>query len=175
MRRVDVAEQASERHLYVMAFVHSQSCECVKSELDLFSVPPTQTSIEHGQWVEHHPLATITDSGPIEFSISGSGEDYLDLANTYVYVRAQIVKDYGTNLAEDAEVGPTNLWLHSLFSQVDVSLNEKLISPSTNTYPYRAYPGDAVELWICCQRIADDSHHVVQRHCWSHGCKQNRR
>ena len=102
-------------------------------------MPPTQTSIEHGQWVEHHPLATITESGPIEFSISGSGEDYLDLANTLLYVRAQIVKADGTNLPEDAEVGPTNLWLHSLFSQVDVSLNEKLISPSTNTYPYRAY------------------------------------
>lgn len=121
-----------------MALLHSQSCECVKSELDIFSVPPTQTSIEHGQWVEHHPLATITDNGPIEFSISGSGEDYLDLGNTLLYVRAQIVKADGTNLPEDAEVGPTNLWLHSLFSQVDVSLNEKLISPSTNTYPYRA-------------------------------------
>ena len=122
-----------------MALVHNMSCECVKSELDLFSIPPTQTSIEHGQWVEHHPLATITDSGPLEFSISGSGEDYVDLANTLLYIRAQIVKDDGTNLPQDAEVGPTNLWLHSLFSQVDVSLNEKLISPSTNTYPYRAY------------------------------------
>ena len=122
-----------------MALVHSQSCECVISELDLFSVPPTQTSIEHGQWVEHHPLATITDNGPIEFSISGSGEDYLDLANSHVYIRAQILKADGTNLPEDAEVGPTNLWLHSLFSQVDISLNEKLISSSTNTYPFRAY------------------------------------
>ena len=43
-----------------------------------------------------------------------------------------------------------NLFLHSLFSQVDVSLNERLISPSTNTYSYRAmietlfnYGGDA--------------------------------
>lgn len=43
-----------------------------------------------------------------------------------------------------------NLFLHSLFSQVDVSLNERLISPSTSTYPYRAmmetllnYGGDA--------------------------------
>jgi hypothetical protein len=111
----------------------------VKSELDLFSVPPTQTSIEHGQWVEHHPLATITDNGPIEFSISGSGEDYLDLANTFLYIRAQIINGDGANLPGDANVGPTNLWLHSLFSQVDMSLNEKLISPSSNTYPYRAY------------------------------------
>ena len=35
-------------------------------------------------------------------------------------------------------MGPVKLSLHSLFSQVDVSLNERLISPSTNTYPYRA-------------------------------------
>ncbi|KAK2193302.1 hypothetical protein NP493_16g12037 [Ridgeia piscesae] len=29
--------------------------------------------------------------------------------------------------------------MHSLFSQVDVSLNGTLVTPSTNTYPYRAY------------------------------------
>ena len=34
------------------AFVHRQSCEGVKSELDLFAVPPTQTSIEVGGWIE---------------------------------------------------------------------------------------------------------------------------
>ena len=31
-----------------------------------------------------------------------------------------------------------NLFLHSLFSQVDISLNGTLITASTNTYPYRA-------------------------------------
>lgn len=35
-------------------------------------------------------------------------------------------------------MGPTNLFLHSLFSQVAVSLNERLISSSTDTYAYRA-------------------------------------
>ena len=34
----------------IMAFVHEQSRECLKSELDLFSVPPTQTSVENGNW-----------------------------------------------------------------------------------------------------------------------------
>jgi hypothetical protein len=33
----------------------------MKGELDLFEVPPTQTSIESGSWVEYHPLSTITD------------------------------------------------------------------------------------------------------------------
>ena len=40
------------------------------------SVPPTQTSMEQGSWVEYHPLTTVRDGGPIEFEISGSGEDY---------------------------------------------------------------------------------------------------
>ena len=30
-----------------------------KSELDLFAVPPTQTSIEDGRWVEHQPLRSL--------------------------------------------------------------------------------------------------------------------
>jgi len=121
-----------------MAFVHEQSCECTKSELDLFSVPPTQTSMEQGSWIEYHPLTTVTDGSPIEFDIGASGEDYVDFANTMLYVRAKVVAPDGTDLAADAEVNPVNLFLHSLFSQVDISLNGTLITASTNTYPYRA-------------------------------------
>jgi hypothetical protein len=36
-------------------------------------------------------------------------------------------------------VVPVNNFLHSLFSQVDVSLNGTLITRSTNTYAYRVY------------------------------------
>ena len=59
-------------------------------------------------------------------------------ARTQLYVKAKITKANGTALDPNTELGPVNLFLHSLFSQVDVSLNERLISPSTNTYPYRA-------------------------------------
>ena len=121
-----------------MAFVHHESLQCTKSELDLFTIPATQTSIHKGQWIEYHPLSNITDTGPIEFNVSGTGEEYLDLARTQLYVKAKITKANGTALDADTQVGPVNLFLHSLFSQVDVSLNERLISASTNTYPYRA-------------------------------------
>jgi len=63
-----------------MAFVHPQSCECTKSELDLFIVPPTQTSIETGTFVEYNPIATISQGTPIEFSVTGAGQEYLDLS-----------------------------------------------------------------------------------------------
>ena len=55
-----------------------------------------------------------------------------------LYVKAKITANNGGNLAADVEVGPVNLFLHSLFSQVDISLSGTLITPSTNTYPYRA-------------------------------------
>ena len=121
-----------------MAFVHRESQECTKSELDLFTIPATQTSIIKGQWIEYHPLSNITDTGPIEFNVSGTGEEYLDLAKTQLFVKAKITKANGDNLDPNTQVGPVNLFLHSLFSQVDVSLNQRLISLSTNTYPYRA-------------------------------------
>jgi hypothetical protein len=122
-----------------MAFVHPQSCECTKSELDLFSVPPTQTSIESGAYVEYNPIATISQGSPIEFSITGAGQDYLDLSNTQLYVRASVVKVNNEPIDAGDHVGPINLLLHSLFSEIDITLNDTLVTSSNNTYAYRSY------------------------------------
>ena len=122
-----------------MAFIHEGSCECTKSELDLFSVPATQTSVETGMYVDYHPVSSISSGAPIEFDVNATGEEYLDMANCLLHVRAKIVKANGENLEAANMVGPVNNFLHSLFSQVDVSLNGTLITSSTNTYAYRAY------------------------------------
>ena len=46
------------RHIRLnMNFMHSKSGECVKTELDLFSVPPTQVSLEKGLWIDHQPVS----------------------------------------------------------------------------------------------------------------------
>src|SRR5215468_6828817 len=124
-----------------MAFIHQKSCECVKSELDLFSLPPTQTSIENGKWVQYKPVSSLTDDSPIEFVIPGNGDEYTDLTHTMLHVEATIMKSDGTKLDEAGSkvVGPINNWMHSLFSQVDVYLNHKLVTAQNNTYGYRAY------------------------------------
>lgn len=122
-----------------MSFLLKGSPECVKTELELFNLPATQTAIESGQWIEFHPLSNVFDGGPVEFHISGSAEEYIDLSQTQLYVKAKIVKTDGSPLAKDAVIGPVNLFLHSLFSQVDVTLNDRLVSNSSSTYPYRAY------------------------------------
>lgn len=138
-----------------MAFIHQKSCECIKSELDLFSLPPTQTSIDSGKWVEYKPISSLTEDSPIEFVIPGHGEEYIDLAQTLLHIEASIVKEDGTKL-EDTEItmGPVNNWLHSLFCQVDLHINHKLVSPQNNTYAYRAY----LENLLNYGNSAKDSH-----------------
>ena len=81
----------------------------------------------------------LDSGGPIEFLIPGSGDDYLDLANTMLHVQVKVTRANGDDLDLIDPVGPVNNWLHSLFSQVDVYLNGTLVTPSTNTYAYRAY------------------------------------
>ena len=120
-----------------MKLLHEQSSQCLRSELDLFSLPPTQTAVDGSQWVEHSPVSTITSSSPIEFIVSGSGEDYMDLNNTLLEVKACIKTT--NNSPVDVAVALINNTLHSLFSQIDVSLNDVNVSSATTTYPYRAY------------------------------------
>jgi len=97
--------------------------------------------VENGNWIEYHPLTTVGDGSPIEFDIAGNGEDYIDFANTMLYVQAKITQQDGSDLGDDARVGPLNLFLHNLFSQLDISLNGTQVTASTNTYPYRAMLG----------------------------------
>ena len=122
-----------------MSLIHKDSCECYHTELDLQSVPPTQTSVESGYYEECGPVASLTDQGPIEFNIVGSDNEYLDLYNSHLYLACRIVNADGTDLANDAQVGPSNLFLHALFSQVNVTLGGTLVSESNNNYAYRAY------------------------------------
>ena len=121
-----------------MNFVHSKSQECTKSELDLFSVPPTQVSLEKGHWIDHQPVSSVSDGGPITFLSPGT-EDYVDLSKTILVVRAKVTKADGANLDADEKVGVLNNFLHSLFKQVDVFLKKKQVTQTTGTYSYRAY------------------------------------
>ena len=124
--------------IVVMALLHNQSCPCSKSETDLFNVPPTQNDILGGQFHEYKPLNAVTADGPLEFTVSGTPDSYLDLAQTQLYVKAKITLPDGSNLPADAPCGPVNLFLHSLFNQVDVHLNDRMVSTASNTYAYRA-------------------------------------
>ena len=121
-----------------MAFLHKDSPYCKKSELDLFTVPPTQLSIDKHVTVEYRPTSPLTGNGPLEFQIDGC-DDFTDLSNSYLYVKVQILTSDGKPLGENDVVGPANLFLHSLFSKIELKLNGRQVCSMNNyVYPCRA-------------------------------------
>lgn len=131
-----------------MALLDSFSCECLKSELDIFSVPPTQTSIEQTVYKRYHPVSTLTGHAPIEFHIPPTDEDYLDLQQTFLYLKLRIQTGVGANLAapvgqnqpaDNTFVLPINYFVNTQFKSVDVYLSGTQVSANDNLYPYRAY------------------------------------
>ena len=121
-----------------MSYVHPNSKRCDKSEIDLFSVPPTQLSLEKGRWIDYRPLSSVqNDDAAITFMISGTDE-YIDLSKTILVVEGTVETGVAGSPVS-ASQAPVNNFLHSLFKQVDVYLNGKQVTPAMGTYPYRAY------------------------------------
>lgn len=121
------------------------SHECTKSELDLFFVPPTNTSIESGGWSQHHPISVIDNhNGPIEFNIVSSENEYIHLCKTLLYLSVEFVKtkEIKNESTTNNDFGPVNNLASSLFSQIDVSLKNESIETSNKTYAYKAYISD---------------------------------
>ena len=111
------------------------------SELSLFELPSTQTSVTDVYYDEIRPLSQTSSDGPFEFRISGQNSmDYLDLKNSQIYVRLNVTKADGTALTDvkNEKVGPTNMFLQSLFSTTEVTLQNKM-TITCNYNPYRAY------------------------------------
>ena len=133
--------------------VHKDSNVCSSSSLDLFLLLPTQSSFQKGKSIDYHPVISLSDDGPIEFKVSGSGKEFLNVAQSYLYLKVKVSKADGTNLDGASKVGIANYPIASLFNQVDVILGGKLISSATNTYAHRSI----LEVLLKCDKEAAES------------------
>lgn len=120
--------------------LHRQSCLCTADELELFSIPPTDYSIEASDVCVFHPVTAPTSSDVLEFNIPALGPYYLDMRASCLHLQVKIVRKDGT-LAGDAEtpdkVIPVQALATSMFSTLLVYLNQQLIS-SYDNYAYRS-------------------------------------
>ena len=124
--------------------------ECCSSSLDIFSPPMNQVAVENYFMTEVLPLHPLSDANSqITFSVPLS-EEFTDLDDSYFEIQVQILKNDGTNL--DAFVAPTqgadnaansvafiNLVTNSIFSGVEVKLNNISVNSNFYTNPYIAY------------------------------------
>ena len=109
-----------------------------KTELKIFDDHPPQVVIEAGYFEDIHPQTSMDDSNNIEFFVPASNVDYLDLNDTLLSLQVKIVKADGTALTDKDKPVPSNYFMHSLFSDVTLILNDTTIEGGSQLYPYKA-------------------------------------
>lgn len=110
------------------------------SNLALWDTPVTNTAVENICWEDYRPLSQITPTSAIEFNVPGTGLTYYDLTRTRLQIRLKVTNADGSNLpVSTSDVALINLAHATLFSQVDVVLQQKLITQTGP--PHYAYKG----------------------------------
>lgn len=109
------------------------------SELSIFAEPWLTEGVTKVQYVDYRPIAQLSDDTVIDFHIPGTGSQYLDLKNTRLHMRLQITKENGEPIDATNNVGFVATPLHSMFSQVDILLQQENITGSNGLYQYQAY------------------------------------
>ena len=114
--------------------------EVYRSNLHLFEKAPVDKALEKTEWIPFSPVSQMAKNAPLEFDIPGNAAAYLDLSKTRLRVGVKITKADGKPIAGSDKVCLVNLGLQSLFRQVDVDLNQTLITASVGSYyAYKAY------------------------------------
>lgn len=113
------------------------------SEMEISSVPPTQSSIYHDLATEHRPIATLDNDALVGFVRTTGDDEYIRFKETMLAVTIQvsIEKSNRSVVTETdwAKVTPAENLMHSLFKQVDLLINGVKVIQYPQTYPYRAY------------------------------------
>ena len=114
--------------------------ECKNSSLCVFDKPGVLTDIQRSYVVNYFPVNTLSSTGPLEFIVPGSSEDYIDVNSAALYVRFKITHEDGTAVDQATDiVGFNNLPIASLFSDASLHISETQVQGGTSDYSYRGY------------------------------------
>ena len=112
---------------------------CGKTELCIFDRPSPQAVIEYGTFEEVFPTNSISEmKNDLEFTISGSQTEYLDLNDTLLYVQLQVLDKHRKELDEKSDVIPTNYLFYAMFKDVVLSLNNIKVEGGNDHYIQKA-------------------------------------
>jgi hypothetical protein len=124
---------------------YQTSKDAVCDELKLFSTPNTESSVNRIEYKRYHPTSALSQTGPISFHISPQENQYVDLSRSRLVVYFNMENNTGGQPTTAGDASCANNMFHTLWSQIDVYLNEVLISPCNNLYHYKAYIDTVLE------------------------------
>ena len=108
-------------------------------QLALFDLEKPDTSLQATEWIEYRPINQLTDNAALEFNIPAQASAYLNLKRSVLNLKLRLTKSDNTPVDDNQVVGLINVPLHSLFSQVEVALQQTPLTHWGIHYPYKAY------------------------------------
>ena len=121
--------------------MYEGSQKSIQSQLNLFVLPPTDVgTLFSGDYAQYFPTISIKENyNPLEFKISSDSNGYLDLKDSYLLLKCRIVLQDGKTCEESDIVAPDVLFFQIMFCNMELYLNRKLITDTSNFYAYKAY------------------------------------
>lgn len=111
----------------------------IDENLDLFSLPSEDVGVLDRKWVLTGARNNKIDAdGVIEFNIESNPSRYIDLKNSKLLVNFKILNTDGSHIDDQEEVAPVNLFLASMWKQVDIQLNHENLKGVNFNYGYKA-------------------------------------
>ena len=141
----------------------------IPKPLNIFSPPGTISSVIYVTEKEYFNKGDSTRGAKIRFNVSPSSSEYISLTDCTLCVKCRINKidDATKNLVELEAADfccPVNNTLHSLFSQIDVYFNDRLMndfSPNNSYVSYlkmiTGFGSDAQSGWTECMMYTPDT------------------
>lgn len=120
-----------------MALLHPSSAAAAPDCLELFKIAETQTAVLKTYTVELYPTTTQPGGSP-EFLMRGDSPDYCNIKDLKLCGSIRIVHLDGSVLPNNEKAMPINLYMHSLWKQVDIKLGNMILSHPQQMYHYKA-------------------------------------
>lgn len=139
--------------------------ELASSGLALFDAPTVDTSLIYGKYLTVYPSSVLNDMGPHDFIIPSDGQEFTDLPYTRLEGCIEITKLDGSKVADADLNAYVNLLPHSLFKQIECSINGVQIADlSAPTAAYKAaietilsFPNAAKETTLQLEHFSKDT------------------
>lgn len=146
------------------------------SSMDIFSSPASNLGITNMKYLEHKAVNQFNSESSVRFFINNSGPDYVYLPETKLKVKLRILQADGSkipSLEEEnisnndqadvektstdstdgsqkktgvAHVAPINNMLNSLYDQIEITLNDQIVSSGNTGHCFKAIISNLVEL-----------------------------
>ena len=126
-----------------MSLINEKTPLTAVPSLDFFATTPVQDTYESTFFEVIRPIAQLNSGPHIEFQINNAANEYIRLKETTLSVKFRIKLNRTDNQTvtdtDWTKVSIVNNFLHSLWSQIDLSIGESQTCVSLQTYGYRAY------------------------------------